>query len=192
MIFTVFNVFSFCSMEKNSAPFTPYTYVYYDGLVFDAQPVRVVSSCRLDIYMFPFDVQNCSLSFNSYVYLSKGFRGFGLITLWVEMCRWIVSIKYKNIIEVDLIWQSFDCIISFLSESAIQINLPGPAGEIFEMSKEMMATMGEWELIGITVEKFIFNADDEDVYEELRFYVRKSYTTLIVTVIYTLMVLGLS
>ncbi|XP_034439744.1 5-hydroxytryptamine receptor 3A-like isoform X1 [Hippoglossus hippoglossus] len=112
-------------MEKNSAPFTPYTYVYYDGLVFDAQPVRVVSSCRLDIYKFPFDVQNCSLSFNSYAYL----------------------------------------------KSALQINLPRPAGEIFEMSKEMMATMGEWELIGITVEKLVFNANNEEVYEELRFYV---------------------
>ncbi|XP_053286897.1 5-hydroxytryptamine receptor 3C [Pleuronectes platessa] len=114
-------------MEKNSAPFTPYTYVYNDGFILDQLPVRVVSSCRLDIYMFPFDVQNCSLSFNSYVYRSK--------------------------------------------ESAVQIGLPGPAGEIFEMSKELMTTMGEWELIGITVEKFVFNADYDDFYEELRFYV---------------------
>ena len=54
------------------------------------------------------------------------------------------------------------------------------------MSKEFMTTMGEWELIGITVEKFVFDADYDDFYEELRFYVRKSYTTLIATVICTL------
>ncbi|XP_060934685.1 5-hydroxytryptamine receptor 3C [Limanda limanda] len=112
-------------MEKNSAPFTPYIYVYSDGLVSDALPVRVVSSCRLDIYMFPFDIQNCTFSFNSYVY----------------------------------------------RKSALQIDLPGHAGEIFQMSKEMMTTMGEWELIGITVKKFVFNADFDNFYEELRFYV---------------------
>ncbi|XP_070765026.1 5-hydroxytryptamine receptor 3C-like [Enoplosus armatus] len=55
-------------MEKNSAPFVPYCYLYSDGFVVDEQPVKVVSSCRLDIYMFPFDIQSCSLSFNSYLY----------------------------------------------------------------------------------------------------------------------------
>uniref|UniRef100_A0A672YJ18 5-hydroxytryptamine (serotonin) receptor 3A n=1 Tax=Sphaeramia orbicularis TaxID=375764 RepID=A0A672YJ18_9TELE len=67
-------VFGLCalsfSMEKNSAPFVPYTYLYSDGLVYDDKPVKVVSSCRLDIYKFPFDVQNCSFSFNSYLHLT--------------------------------------------------------------------------------------------------------------------------
>lgn len=58
-------------MEKNSAPFAPYNYLNFNGFVTDAQPVKVVSSCRLDIYMFPFDIQNCSLSFNSYLHRSK-------------------------------------------------------------------------------------------------------------------------
>ncbi|XP_061540241.1 5-hydroxytryptamine receptor 3A-like [Phycodurus eques] len=55
-------------MERNSAPFTPYTYVYHDGFVIDLQPLRVVSSCRLDIYTFPFDIQNCTLTFNAYLH----------------------------------------------------------------------------------------------------------------------------
>ncbi|XP_017268841.1 5-hydroxytryptamine receptor 3C [Kryptolebias marmoratus] len=55
-------------MEKNTAPEVPYTYLQYEGLVLDEQPVRVVSSCRLDIYLFPFDIQNCSFTFNSYIY----------------------------------------------------------------------------------------------------------------------------
>lgn len=58
-------------MEKNSAPFVPYNYIYSDGTILDEQPVKVVSSCRLDIYTFPFDIQNCTLSFNSYLYRSK-------------------------------------------------------------------------------------------------------------------------
>lgn len=59
------------SMEKNSAVFVPYSYLYYDGVMLDNQPVRVVSSCRLNIYTFPFDSQNCSFSFNSYLHRCK-------------------------------------------------------------------------------------------------------------------------
>uniref|UniRef100_UPI0037E9847E 5-hydroxytryptamine receptor 3A-like n=1 Tax=Semicossyphus pulcher TaxID=241346 RepID=UPI0037E9847E len=55
-------------MGKNSAPFVPYSYLLSDGRVIDKRPVRVVSSCRLDIYTFPFDIQKCSLSFNSYLH----------------------------------------------------------------------------------------------------------------------------
>ncbi|XP_059196363.1 5-hydroxytryptamine receptor 3A-like [Centropristis striata] len=58
-------------MEKNSAPFVPYVYLFSDGLVLDERPVKVISSCRLDIYTFPFDIQNCSLSFNSYLHTIK-------------------------------------------------------------------------------------------------------------------------
>ncbi|KAM6938600.1 5-hydroxytryptamine receptor 3C-like [Lycodopsis pacificus] len=55
-------------MDKNTAPFVPYSYLYSDGLVIDDHPVRVVSSCNLDIYTFPFDIQTCTLTFNSYIY----------------------------------------------------------------------------------------------------------------------------
>uniref|UniRef100_A0A3Q2Z9F5 Uncharacterized protein n=1 Tax=Hippocampus comes TaxID=109280 RepID=A0A3Q2Z9F5_HIPCM len=89
--------------ELNSAQFTPYTYVYHDGTVFDLQPVRVVSSCRLDIYTFPFDVQNCTLTFNSYLH----------------------------------------------SLPAIQIGRFMSTEEVFQYSKTMMTTMGEWELTEI-------------------------------------------
>ncbi|XP_008289935.1 5-hydroxytryptamine receptor 3E-like [Stegastes partitus] len=66
-------------MGKNSAPFAPYSYLAYDGMVYDAQPVRVVSSCRLDIYLFPFDIQNCSLSYNSYLHGLKAIEpSFGI------------------------------------------------------------------------------------------------------------------
>uniref|UniRef100_A0A3B4XHL8 Uncharacterized protein n=1 Tax=Seriola lalandi dorsalis TaxID=1841481 RepID=A0A3B4XHL8_SERLL len=109
-------------MEKNSAPFTPYSYLMSDGFVIDGKPVKVVSSCRLDIYTFPFDIQNCSLSFNSYLHRSK------------------------------------KLILYFLSK-------------LLENSKKVMTTMGEWELVGIKMKKFVFPSGDGDLYEELRFYV---------------------
>lgn len=65
-----FWVFS-SSMDENTAPPVPYLNLYSDGTVHDAHPAKVVSSCNLDIYNFPFDVQNCSLTFNSYLHSGK-------------------------------------------------------------------------------------------------------------------------
>ncbi|KAM3618980.1 uncharacterized protein V6R79_001225 [Siganus canaliculatus] len=56
-------------MDKNSAPFVPYSYLFSNGWILDEQPVKVVSSCRINTYAFPFDIQNCSLSFNCYIHL---------------------------------------------------------------------------------------------------------------------------
>lgn len=45
------------------------------------------------------------------------------------------------------------------------------AEEIYKTSKEMMTTVGEWELTGVTVEKLSLAAGDGEMYEEIRFYV---------------------
>lgn len=74
-------------MEEDKSPKTPFVYLYNTGHVFDDKPIRVVSSCRLEIYTFPFDVQNCSLTFGPYIHfgeaepnLSKS-RRFDLLSL---------------------------------------------------------------------------------------------------------------
>lgn len=59
------------SMEEDKSIKTPYVYLYSTGRVFDDKPMRVVSACRLGIYTFPFDIQNCTLTFGSYLYSSK-------------------------------------------------------------------------------------------------------------------------
>ncbi|KAM3876392.1 5-hydroxytryptamine receptor 3A-like [Diretmus argenteus] len=116
-------------MEKNSAPPVPYVYLWSNGTVTDMQPVRVVSSCRLDIYNFPFDIQNCTFTFNAF----------------------------------------------FHRKSAVQMILSVSTDDILKHSKEVMATMGEWELVGVTSNKFHFPVLDEedadDPYDELRFYI---------------------
>lgn len=62
----------FCSrMEDDKSLKTPYVYLYSTGRVFDDKPMRVVSTCKLGIYAFPFDIQNCTLTFGSYLYSSK-------------------------------------------------------------------------------------------------------------------------
>ncbi|XP_077573944.1 5-hydroxytryptamine receptor 3A-like isoform X2 [Stigmatopora nigra] len=112
-------------MEKNTVEFAPYTVVYYHGMVLDMKPIRVVSSCRLDIYTFPFDIQNCTLTFNSFIY----------------------------------------------DFSALRIGRSFSTQKIFDWSKGMMATLGEWELIGIKSSQRLILSSNNQTYEELCFFV---------------------
>ncbi|XP_056234590.1 5-hydroxytryptamine receptor 3A-like [Seriola aureovittata] len=61
-------------MDEDRSPKAPYVYLYNTGRVFDDKPIRVVSSCRLEIYTFPFDFQNCSLTFGSYLHFATDIR----------------------------------------------------------------------------------------------------------------------
>ncbi|XP_043078446.1 5-hydroxytryptamine receptor 3C-like isoform X2 [Puntigrus tetrazona] len=53
-------------IDENKVPDTYYLYIEYAGRVMDDFPFHVISSCNLDIYTFPFDIQNCTFTFNSY------------------------------------------------------------------------------------------------------------------------------
>ncbi|XP_048037447.1 5-hydroxytryptamine receptor 3A-like [Megalobrama amblycephala] len=61
-------------MDENKAPDTYYLYVEHTGKVMDDLPIHVISSCNMDIYTFPFDIQNCSFTFNSYKLNGKLFN----------------------------------------------------------------------------------------------------------------------
>lgn len=58
-------------LGDGNAQKTPYVYLYNTGHVYDDKPISVVSSCLLNIYTFPFDIQNCSLTFGSYLHFGK-------------------------------------------------------------------------------------------------------------------------
>ncbi|XP_035996636.1 5-hydroxytryptamine receptor 3A-like [Fundulus heteroclitus] len=126
-------------MEKNSAPDVPYTYLHYDGIVYDAKPVRVVSSCSLNIYLFPFDIQNCTFTFNSYIH----------------------------------------------SSNAIDLEPLESSEQVFQASKEEMATMGEWQLAGISSKKVVVPTIEGSSYDELRFFisVRRHSTMYVVNLL---------
>ncbi|KAG9266893.1 hypothetical protein AMEX_G19558 [Astyanax mexicanus] len=68
-------------MDENKVPATYYLYIDYQGQVEDSVPFHVVSSCNLDIYTFPFDIQNCSYTFNSYLHPMKNIFQNSLDTL---------------------------------------------------------------------------------------------------------------
>lgn len=50
------------------------------------------------------------------------------------------------------------------------------AEEIYINSKEVMTTVGEWELTGVTVKKMNLPAGDGKMYDEIRFHVSKVMT----------------
>lgn len=64
-------MFLTCSVDVGKSPDIPYVYVTYDGLVRNYKPIQVVTACTLNIYNFPFDVQKCSLTFQSWLHTGK-------------------------------------------------------------------------------------------------------------------------
>ncbi|XP_078024964.1 5-hydroxytryptamine receptor 3C-like isoform X2 [Epinephelus lanceolatus] len=61
-------------MDEDKSPKTPYVYLYNTGRVYDDRPVRVIATCKLVIYTFPFDIQNCSLTFESLLHVVEDIR----------------------------------------------------------------------------------------------------------------------
>ncbi|XP_056286118.1 5-hydroxytryptamine receptor 3A-like isoform X1 [Pseudoliparis swirei] len=60
--------------EKDKAPASPYLTINHKGDV-EVQNYQVlVSSCRMHIYKFPFDIQRCNLSFKSVIHTARDIR----------------------------------------------------------------------------------------------------------------------
>uniref|UniRef100_A0A8C7ESE1 5-hydroxytryptamine receptor 3C n=1 Tax=Neovison vison TaxID=452646 RepID=A0A8C7ESE1_NEOVI len=55
-------------MDVNQTPEGLSAYVTNDGHITYNKPMRVTSICSLDIFYFPFDQQNCTLTFSSFLY----------------------------------------------------------------------------------------------------------------------------
>ncbi|XP_030361086.1 5-hydroxytryptamine receptor 3A-like [Strigops habroptila] len=55
-------------VDVGKSPHVPYVYVGHHGEVQNLKPIQVMTACSLDIYSFPFDVQNCSLTFTSWLH----------------------------------------------------------------------------------------------------------------------------
>ncbi|XP_075693052.1 5-hydroxytryptamine receptor 3A-like isoform X2 [Rhinoderma darwinii] len=56
---------------SDNSPVIPYFFISSDGFITDSKPLRIVSTCNLDIYKFPFDKQICNLTFGSYTHTVK-------------------------------------------------------------------------------------------------------------------------
>ncbi|XP_063797836.1 5-hydroxytryptamine receptor 3A-like [Pseudophryne corroboree] len=55
-------------VDAGKSPEVAYVYVNNKGRIFNNKPMKIVTSCNLDVYYFPFDHQNCSISFASWTH----------------------------------------------------------------------------------------------------------------------------
>ncbi|XP_009070175.1 PREDICTED: 5-hydroxytryptamine receptor 3A-like, partial [Acanthisitta chloris] len=55
-------------VDVGKPPHVPSPNVSHHGEVQNLKPIQVMTACSLDIYNFPFDVQNCSLTFTSWLH----------------------------------------------------------------------------------------------------------------------------
>uniref|UniRef100_A0A8C4EKB8 5-hydroxytryptamine (serotonin) receptor 3B n=1 Tax=Dicentrarchus labrax TaxID=13489 RepID=A0A8C4EKB8_DICLA len=58
-------------VDEGKSPTIPYVYVNSSGSVKNYRPMQVVVACSLEMYAFPFDKQNCSLTFRSWLHSVK-------------------------------------------------------------------------------------------------------------------------
>uniref|UniRef100_A0A4W2GE36 5-hydroxytryptamine receptor 3C-like n=1 Tax=Bos indicus x Bos taurus TaxID=30522 RepID=A0A4W2GE36_BOBOX len=65
------DIFIVESMDVDQTPDGLSAYVSNDGHVVYNKPMRVTSICNLDIFYFPFDQQNCTLTFSSFLYTEE-------------------------------------------------------------------------------------------------------------------------
>lgn len=59
------------SMDVDHTPKGLMAYVNSEGHIKYDKPMQVISICNLDIFYFPFDEQNCTLTFGSFVYTGE-------------------------------------------------------------------------------------------------------------------------
>lgn len=69
-------------MDEDKGPNIPYLQLNYTGGVHFVELRRVAASCRMDIYKFPFDVQNCSLTFRSFLNEGNMVEAFSIARLY--------------------------------------------------------------------------------------------------------------
>lgn len=65
-------------VDVGKSPDIPYVYVNNEGMVQNYKPIQVVTACSLNIYNFPFDLQNCSLTFTSWLHTIQDIN----VSLW--------------------------------------------------------------------------------------------------------------
>lgn len=60
--------------EKDKAPPSPLLTIHSNGLVSIQNDQVLVSTCRMHVYKFPFDIQSCNLTFKSVVHSGELIR----------------------------------------------------------------------------------------------------------------------
>lgn len=172
------------SVDVGKSPDIPYVYVNYNGSVQNYKPIQVVTACSLNIYNFPFDVQNCSLTFQSWLHTSKSVsvrtpdagRSRGTRVDTAKSYRLQQRDRSIGSAVLDLrreaAARSFDVLPLFHPVvKDIDIRLIRSPEEV-RVDKSVFMNQGEWELLQVLSNYKSFSVDNNDYYAEMKFNVR--------------------
>ncbi|XP_004640852.1 5-hydroxytryptamine receptor 3E [Octodon degus] len=74
-------------------------FISNEGRIRYKKPMKVASLCNLDIFYFPFDKQNCTLTFRSQLYTADS------LVLGMEKEVWEIAAASRNVVQVRGEWQ---------------------------------------------------------------------------------------
>ncbi|KAM5275962.1 5-hydroxytryptamine receptor 3C-like [Hipposideros larvatus] len=87
------------STDVDETPEGLSAYVKSDGHTIYRKPMRVTSICSLNIFYFPFDQQNCTLTFSSFLYTVES------IVLGMEKDVWEIADTSRDIVRMQGEWE---------------------------------------------------------------------------------------
>uniref|UniRef100_A0A8C0JN75 5-hydroxytryptamine receptor 3C n=1 Tax=Canis lupus dingo TaxID=286419 RepID=A0A8C0JN75_CANLU len=87
------------SMDVDRAPPGLTAFVNSEGRMKYDRPVRVTSICNLDIFYFPFDQQNCTFTFSSFLYTVDS------MLLGMDKEVWEITDTSRNLIQTQGEWE---------------------------------------------------------------------------------------
>ena len=127
------------SVDDDVSQACPYVYVNHTGHIRWDRMLRLVSACNLEIFSFPFDVQNCTFTFGSYMHTSK---------------RHVVC--FQKILQL---------IVSCATVRDVRVSPALTFQEMSGNSKRYLEASGEWELVDILGKTSIlqFGIDEWDI-----------------------------
>ncbi|XP_006201113.1 5-hydroxytryptamine receptor 3E isoform X2 [Vicugna pacos] len=86
-------------MDVDKTPKGLKAYINNEGRIRYKKPMKVTSICELDIFYFPFDQQNCTLTFSSFLYTVES------MLLGMEKEVWEIADTSRNIIQTHGEWE---------------------------------------------------------------------------------------
>ncbi|XP_036099411.1 5-hydroxytryptamine receptor 3C [Molossus molossus] len=93
------DIFIMESMDVDRAPPELAAYVSSEGRIKYNRPLKVTSICNLDIFYFPFDQQNCTFTFTSFLYTVDS------MLLGMDKEVWEITDTSRNIIQTQGEWE---------------------------------------------------------------------------------------
>ncbi|XP_077850229.1 5-hydroxytryptamine receptor 3C [Macaca mulatta] len=93
------DIFIMESMDVSQMPSGLTAYISSEGQIKYNKPMRVTSICNLDIFYFPFDQQNCTFTFSSFLHTVDG------MLLGMDKEVWKITDTSHNVIRTQGEWE---------------------------------------------------------------------------------------